>query len=143
MVQDQGYSVGFIHVTFLPLCLITLFLFAGLGPGTDDWNHIRCNLGFSKDLRTGKGFSRLTEVPQLSPPHLKEEIKSDTNQQKTGQELTSQHSYPALHFQHQVAVTLQGQPAGHRGSGRGIVTWHGVHGNIGLEWNGLLPVSRD
>lgn len=102
------------------------------------------------DLGTGKGFSRPTEAPQPSAPHLKEELESDTNQQKTGLELTPQHTCPALRFLHLVAVTPykssqqgMGEARGGRRKGWGSVTWHGVHGNIGLEWNGLLPVSRD
>lgn len=73
MVQDGVRALDSLMLVLF-LSVTTLSLFASSGPGTADWNHTWCESGFSfedpvTDLETGKGFSRLTEVPQSSPPH--------------------------------------------------------------------------
>lgn len=126
----------------LSLCLQAQVLVLLIGATLD------VKLGFSfqdpvTDLGTGKGFSRPTEVPQLSVPHLKEELESDTNQQNTGLELTPQHTCPALRFLHQSSShstspyksSQQGTgEGGEEGAGLRYLAWHPWKYRVRTEW---------
>jgi hypothetical protein len=80
--------LGVIHVIFLliflPCCEHSVP--TGSKLGTVGWKHTRCESGFSveeplsvSDQGAGKGFSRLTEMRQLSPP-----LEREANQQGQG-----------------------------------------------------------
>lgn len=136
-----------------------IFPFAGMKPGAADQNYIQCESELSLkdpqiDMRTGKMCSKPIEVAQPLPPLLQTEIKQKTKKttkkQKEKKERQSHHNSTAhlpctkprgwlCLFKQEVAVIL----CGWAGQLDLNVTWHGIHGNVGLKGNGLLPVTCD
>lgn len=113
--------------------------------------YIHCESGLSLkdpkiDMGTGKMCSKPTEAPQPLPPLSHTEIK--IKRERDSHTMTAQHTFPAPNpaasclFTQEVVAILHGW-AGQLETRDLNITWHGIHGNIGLEWNGPLPVPSD